>query len=206
MTILKLNPTVRLRLLFIFVPFFLACQSKTDLLSLKFDRDVSKLFKDDKQLKTGRDKFFGLWGYSDDEPNNYSIDGIKLSSYTHPDAENHNKLLIYINGDVNYLGFKYSSVNQEESSKIIDDLKTKYPKFQKVAARGDRESLIWDIPALQAWIILYQRNQLAKDGKKFLESNFIVVKKGTRIANSTDPNGMNIYDYYSKTMDPGLLK
>lgn len=210
MTILKLNSTlkasVRILLIFVFVPFFLACQSKTDLLSLKFDQDASKLFKGDKQLKSGRDKFFGLQGYTDDEPNNYAIDGIKLSSYTRPNAEGHNKLLIYINGEVNYLGFKYSSVDQDESRKIIDHLKTKYPKFQKVAERGDGESLIWDLPALQAWIIFYQRNQVANDGKKFLESNFIVVKKGTRIANSDDPNGMNIYDYYSKMMDPALLK
>ncbi|MET4140796.1 hypothetical protein [Pedobacter sp. UYP1] len=210
MIILKLNSalkvSIRVLLIFAFALFFLACQSKTELLSLKFDQDISKLFKGDKQLKTGRDKFFGLRGYTDNDPDNYTIDGIKLSSYTHPGSENHNKLLFYINGEVNYLGFKYSSVDQEESRRIMADLKTKYPKFQKVAARGDGESFLWDIPAHQAWIIFYQQNQLAKDGKKFYESNFIVVKKGTRIANSTDPNGMNIYDYYSNTMDPALLK
>jgi hypothetical protein len=201
-----LRLSIRILCIFALVPFFLGCQSKTDLLSLKFDQDVSKLFKGDKQLKSGRDIFFGLRGYIDDEPNNYSIDGIKISSYTYPNSEAHNKLLIYINGEASYLGFKYSSVNQEESRGIIDDLKAKYPKFQKVAARGDGESFIWDVPALQAWIILYQRNQIANDGKKFFESNFIVVKKGTRIANSDDPNGMNIYDYYFNTMDPELLK
>ncbi|PTS92768.1 hypothetical protein DBR11_26290 [Pedobacter sp. HMWF019] len=91
-----LRVSIRILWIFAFVPFFLGCQSKIDLLSLKFDQDVSKLFKGDKQLKSGRDIFFGLRGYIDDEPNNYSIDGIKISSYTHPNSEAHNKLLIYI--------------------------------------------------------------------------------------------------------------
>lgn len=192
----------------VFISCFFSCKSKTDLLSLKFDQKVSKLIKDDKQLITGRDIFFGLKGYVDDEPDSYSIGDIKLSSYSYPNSgvDNHNKLLIYINGEVDYLGFKYSSVNQEESHRIIEDFKSKYPKFKRVKDRGDGESLIWDIPEMQAWIIIYQRKKVSNDNVKFLESDFVVIKKGTRIANSDDSGNINIYDYYSEMMDPALLK
>jgi hypothetical protein len=197
----------KLLLIFVFFPFFLSCQSSTDLLSLKFDNDISKLVMGNKQLKEERDSYFGLQGYLDNEPDNYAIGEIKLHSYTLPPTDFiNNNLLFYTDEKTNYLGFRYSSVNREETEMIIAYLKKKYPKFIKVEGRGSGESFLWDVPAIGACIILYQKRLENQQSKKIFDTKFIVLKRGIRMANRKDTSTVTIYDYYAEMMDSELLK
>lgn len=188
----------------------LSCNSqmKTDLLSLKLDSDVSGLVRQNKSLKKDMDLNLGLASLTTDKIDGYAIGDIQLSTYAYPNGNlaDYNNLSIFINskGKSNYLGFNYSSVNQKETKAIIEYLKKTYPNYQQSDTKGNGESFFWDIPKLYAWIFTYQGLSKDKNSGSFFTTNFIFVKKGTRMENSTDPKVMTIRDYY-KMMYPDFM-
>lgn len=184
-------------------------QTKTDLLALKLDENVSNIVQADQELKKDQDPNLGLHAYATNKPGNYALGGIKLSTYDFPNGNlaDHNHLYLFIaNKDKpNYLGFNYSSVNQAETKSIIDYLKKTYSGYERRDSKGNGESYFWDVPTLDAWIFVYQGISNDKNDKQFFTTNFILVKKGTRMENSTDPKVMTIKDYYTM-MYPDVLK
>jgi len=189
----------------------ISCQSqtKTDLLSLKLDADLSSIIQDDKQFKKNQDPNLGLICYNTSKLDNYYIGEIKLTTYSFPNGNvaDYNNLSIFVtnkNKD-NYIGFKYNSVNQEETKYIVNYLKKIYPNYNQSDTRGHGNSYFWDIPKINAWIFTSQGISVDKNGNNFFSTNFIFVKKGTRIENSADTNINTIYDDY-KMGYPDLLK
>lgn len=182
---------------------FMSCESqtKTNLLALKFDENVLKIVHRDKQLKKDQDPDLGLRNYTTNKPDNYALGGVKLSTYSFPDGNlaDYNNLSLFVAGKdkPNYLGFKYTSVNQEETKSIVDYLKKTYPNYQQRESKGNGESFFWDVPTLNAWIFMYQGISGDQKNKKFFTTNFIFVKRGTRMENSTDPKVITIKDYYN---------
>ncbi|MET4138245.1 hypothetical protein [Pedobacter sp. UYP1] len=176
-------------------------QTKTDLLALKFDKNVFSIVQGDKQLKKDQDPNLGLRNYTTNKPDNYVLGGIKLSTYSFPDGNlaDYNNLSLFVadNNKPNYLGFNYSCVNQEETKSIVDYLKKTYPNYERRNTKGNGESFFWDIPTLNAWIFIYQGISNDKNNKNFFTTNFIYVKRGTRMENSTDPKVITIKEYYN---------
>lgn len=187
----------------------LSCQSqtRTDLLSLKLDSDLSSIIQNDKQFKKGQDPNLGLVGYTTNKLDNYAIGTIKLTTYSFPNGNlaDYSNLSVFVANKNNYLGFKYNSVNQEETKSIIDYLKRNYPNYNQSDTRGRGESYFWDIPKINAWIFITQGISIDRNGSKFFSTNFILVKKGTRIENSANKSVNTIYDDY-KMGYPDLIK
>lgn len=175
-------------------------QTKTDLLALKFNADLLSVVQNDSQLKKNQDPNFGLSTYATLKPDKYVLSEVKLSTYSFPNGHlaDYNNLSLFTTGSdkTDYLGFNYSSVNQKETKDIVDYLKKTYPNYEQRDTRGNGESFFWDIPKLDAWILMYQGISKDKNDKNFFTTNFIFVKKGTRMENSTDPKVMTIKEYY----------
>lgn len=189
----------------------LSCKSQknTNLLSLKFDSDITSLVRQDTELKKDLDPNLGLASLTTNKLEGYSIGEINLRTYAYPNGNvtdyNNLSILISANQKNKYLGFNYSSVNQEETRSIIDHLKKTYPSFHQSDTKGNGESFFWDIPKLNAWIFIYQGISTNKIDKKFFSTNFIFVRRGTRMENSVDSNVITIMHYY-KMMYPDLKK
>lgn len=189
----------------------ISCESQTkiDLLALKFDENVLNIVQGDKQLKMDQDPNLGLISYTTGKPDNYILGGVKLSSYSFPDGNlaDYNNLYLFVAGKdkINYLGFKYTCVNQEETKSIVDYLKKTYPNYESRDTRGNGESFYWDIPTLNGWLFMYQGISNDKNDNKFFSTDFIFVKKGTRMENTNDPKVITIKEYYNM-MYPDSLK
>ncbi|MFC4211892.1 hypothetical protein ACFOWA_11905 [Pedobacter lithocola] len=184
-------------------------QTKTDLLSLKLDADISSLVLQDKELKKDFERNYGLASLTTSKLDGYAIGDVKLNTYDYPNGNlaDYNRLSIFKSSKQknNYLGFNNSSVNQEETKSIVGYLKKTYPAYQKSDTKGNGESFFWDIPKLDAWIFIYQGISTDKNDKNFFSTNFIFVRKGTRLENSTDAKVITIMDYY-KMMFPDVIK
>ncbi|GGI26516.1 hypothetical protein GCM10008119_23040 [Pedobacter mendelii] len=183
-------------------------QTKTELLSLKLDSDISSQVLQDKELKKDFDPNYGLASLTTNKLDGYAIGDVKLNTYDYPNGNlaDYSRLSIFTSSKQknNYLGFNYSSVNQEETKSIIDYLKKTYPAYHQSDTRGNGESFFWDIPKLDAWIFIYQGISTDKNDKNFFSTNFIFVKRRTRMENSTDSKVITIMDYY-KMMFPDVL-
>ncbi|MCX2433390.1 hypothetical protein [Pedobacter sp. GR22-10] len=184
-------------------------QTNTDLLSLKFGVNLSSIIQKDKELKKGQDPNLGLLSYTTNKLDNYTIGSVKLLTYAFPNGNlaDYNNLTLFITDKIknNYLGFKYNSVNQEETKSILDYLKKTYPDYIQSDKKESGESYFWEISTLNAWIFSYQSISIDKNNNNFFSTDFILVKKGTRMENSKDPKVITIKEYY-KMMYPDLLK
>ncbi|WP_293888714.1 MULTISPECIES: hypothetical protein [unclassified Sphingobacterium] len=68
---------------------------------------------------------------------------------------------------------------------MIASLKKNYPEFeQRKDSAGD--VYLWDLKSLNAWLFYYPNHSVDSNGKDFLNSNFLYVKKGTRLDDSKD--------------------
>ena len=92
-------------------------QTKTDLLSLKLNSKVPAVVLQNKELKRDIDPNLGLAILNTAKLENYSIGEIDLNSYTfhNGNAADYSNLYILLSSKQhnNYLGFNYSSVNQQ---------------------------------------------------------------------------------------------
>ncbi|PTT00968.1 hypothetical protein DBR11_08490, partial [Pedobacter sp. HMWF019] len=61
-------------------------QTKTDLLTLKFNENVLSIVQGDQQLKKDQDPNLGLIAYTTNKPGNYVLGGAKLSTYSFPNG------------------------------------------------------------------------------------------------------------------------
>ena len=106
-------------------------QTKTDLLTVKFDLDLSMFTLRDKELKKDVDPNLGLVTLTTQELDGYAIGDTKLTTYAYLNGNlaDYNNLSIFVTSKDknNYLGFHYSCVNQEETKAIITYLKNTYP-------------------------------------------------------------------------------
>jgi len=184
-------------------------QTKTDLLTVKFDLDLSMFTLRDKELKKDVDPNLGLVTLTTQELDGYAIGDTKLTTYAYLNGNlaDYNNLSIFVTSKDknNYLGFHYSCVNQEETKAIITYLKKTYPIYQQSTTEGSGKSFFWDIPQINAWLFTYQGISTDQSGKNFFSTNFIFVKKTTRMANSMDPKAITVMHYY-KMMYPDVIK
>ena len=190
----------------------LSCKSPTttNLLSIKLDSDISGLVLRDKALRKDVDPNLGITSFNTNKIDEYAIGDVTLSTYAYPNANlaDHSNLSILVSAKdkSDFLGFNYSSVNQEETRAIIDYLKKTYPNYEQSDTKGNGESFFWDIPKLNAWIFTYQGISKDKENTNFFNTNFVFVKRGTRMENSTDTKVQTILDYYKMMYPDSLTK
>lgn len=163
---------------------FASCQSQTNLMDEKFDSPVGELLKkrlDGKDLDT----YTGLNVRNTSDLDGIRLGEVKLQSYTYPDAgaADYSSLSLFtkVPSQADYLGFKLTSVNQEESVALTNYLKKTYASFED---RSDEhtEAYIWDLPALDAWMFLFQSLQNNTKQESFKATTVIFVKRGTYLA------------------------
>lgn len=174
-------------------------QNKNDLLAMHFDQNVAELI-DEQKLEEFQDPIYGIYTYKTDQLDGFKIGEIDLSTYKYPKGPlaDLNNLQVYVNNRTakQHLGFRYTSVKQQEIRQLIDYFKKKYPNFeQRKDSNGD--GYFWDIKSLDAWLFYYPSTSTDGNGEKFLNSNFLFVKRGTRMANSKDASYNTILDHFN---------
>lgn len=174
-------------------------QNKNDLLAMHFDQHVAELI-DEQKLEEFQDPIYGIYTYKTDQLDGFKIGEVDLSTYKYPKGPlaDFNNLQVYVNNRTakQYLGFRYTSVKQEEIKQLIDYFKKKYPNFeQRKDSNGD--GYFWDIKSLDAWLFYYPSTSTDGNGEKFLNSNFLFVKRGTRMGNSKDASYNTILDHFN---------
>jgi len=181
-----------------------SCSSRTDLEALKFDEDISKVIEGHKEFRKNLVGSHGLKGYSSTKLDGFKIGSAKISSYEVPNGNvsDHSDLWIYIDNynAKKFLGYRYSSADEEESKKILDYLKSKYKGYKTNINKVHGDFYFWDLPASNKWIFVDQY-----DSVNHIQTNFTIVKRGLRVENSSNKCVFSIYDVY-KMMYPDVLK
>lgn len=187
-----------MRVYLLLLGFFgmVSCDSqKNDLLSIPFDQPVTELIHTNK-LQGTQDVNYGVYSYQTDQLDKFRIGNINLKTYAYPNsaAADYNNLQMYVDNrkSQRYLGFRYTTVKQDEITALLEQLKKQYPEFER---RKDSpgDAYFWDLKSLNAWLFYYPSFSRDKNDKNFLHSNFLFVKKGTRVENSKDTSVFTIW-------------
>ncbi|MGR3856479.1 hypothetical protein [Chryseobacterium indologenes] len=184
-------------LLFSFLAI-VSCNGQTDLESLKFDEKVSdNITKGEKETEAN----YGLLSYKQADVKNYKLGTVSFSEYTVPKGYDYsnNNLALFVNSyqDSQYLGFILNLAKEDEGKKLIDYLTKTYGNPEKRSTDKTGAAYFWDVPAKNKWIFLTQDQELALDNTKYTNTKLIVVKKGTRVENSSDPGTFSILDSFT---------
>lgn len=174
-------------------------QNRSDLLAMKFNQPISDLINTNK-LKESQDIIYGIYSYETDQLDGFRLGDVNLSTYKYPKsaAADYNNIEVYVDNRTakQYLGFRYTTVKQEEIKQLIEYFKRKYPTYAERKDSGG-EAYFWDLSSLNAWLFYYPSISIDGNGEKFLNSNFLFVKKGTRMENSQDTTYNTILDNFN---------
>lgn len=182
-----------------------SCQSQNsaDLLQLKFGNSIDNIVSKE-NYKEDTDIVYGMLSYRTDEIKGLKIGATPIQTYDYTKASlaYYNVLYLFVENQDNnrYLGFNYSTVNQEDTKKIIDNIKQNYKNIDDRSDRY-REAYFIDIPDKNAWLFINQSIG-NDDGKQFFTTDFTYVKRDTRLANSTDPTYDTFLESFNKTYPP----
>jgi len=194
----------RLITLVLFFCIATSCNSQTDLEALKFDEDISKTMENHKELEKNLAGDHGLKAYRTHKLDGFKIGNVGISTYETPkgNASDHSELWVYVDDykSKKFLGYTFSSANEEESKRLITDLKSKYKGYKTNTNKIHGDFYFWDLPEFNKWIFVDQ-----SDNINHIQTRFTVVKRGLRVENSKSPSVYSIYDVY-KMMQPDVLK
>ncbi|MDH5032179.1 MULTISPECIES: hypothetical protein [Chryseobacterium] len=184
-------------LLFSFLAI-VSCNGQTDLESLKFDEKVSdNITKGEKETEAN----YGLLSYKQADVKNYKLGTVSFSEYTVPKGYDYsnNNLALFVNSYQNnqYLGFILNLAKEDEGKKLIDYLTKIYGNPEKRSTDKTGAAYFWDASAKNKWIFLTQTQELTQDNTKYTNTKLIVVKKGTRVENSSDAGTFSILDSFT---------
>lgn len=184
-------------LLFSFLAI-VSCNGQTDLESLKFDEKVSdNITKGEKETEAN----YGLLSYKQADVKNYKLGTVLFSEYTVPKGYDYsnNNLALFVNSYQNnqYLGFILNLAKEDEGKKLIDYLTKTYGNPEKRSTDKTGAAYFWDASAKNKWIFLTQTQELTQDNTKYTNTKLIVVKKGTRVENSSDAGTFSILDSFT---------
>ncbi|MEN5306615.1 hypothetical protein ABE425_03810 [Chryseobacterium cucumeris] len=184
-------------LLFSFLAI-VSCNGQTDLESLKFDEKVSdNITKGEKETEAN----YGLLSYKQADVKNYKLGTVSFSEYTVPKGYDYsnNNLALFVNSYQNnqYLGFILNLAKEDEGKKLIDYLTKTYGNPEKRSTDKTGAAYFWDASAKNKWIFLTQTQELTQDNTKYTNTKLIVVKKGTRVENSSDAGTFSILDSFT---------
>ena len=189
--------------IFLFSLFALvSCKGQINLDALKFgeslpagtiDSSGEKVWKDDEPLT-------GITSYGLTALQRYKLGDVSLSKYEIPKGYPSSKNILYICVD-NYqnnkcIGFRMFIVQKEEQEKIFAYLKKKYGEPENHDTENSK-AYFWN--ANDKWIFLTQEEDINREDKKYLTTKLMMVKSGTKVANSTDPKVYTILESLNLT-------
>ncbi|KYH05618.1 hypothetical protein A1704_11010 [Chryseobacterium cucumeris] len=194
---INIHTMKNLILLFSFLAI-VSCNGQTDLESLKFDEKVSdNITKGEKETEAN----YGLLSYKQADVKNYKLGTVSFSEYTVPKGYDYsnNNLALFVNSYQNnqYLGFILNLAKEDEGKKLIDYLTKTYGNPEKRSTDKTGAAYFWDASAKNKWIFLTQTQELTQDNTKYTNTKLIVVKKGTRVENSSDAGTFSILDSFT---------
>ncbi|ROH90448.1 hypothetical protein EGI15_17450 [Chryseobacterium cucumeris] len=194
---INIHTMKNLILLFSFLAI-VSCNGQTDLESLKFDEKVSdNITKGEKETEAN----YGLLSYKQADVKNYKLGTVSFSEYTVPKGYDYsnNNLALFVNSYQNnqYLGFILNLAKEDEGKKLIDYLTKIYGNPEKRSTDKTGAAYFWDASAKNKWIFLTQTQELTQDNTKYTNTKLIVVKKGTRVENSSDAGTFSILDSFT---------
>ncbi|SEH29152.1 hypothetical protein [Chryseobacterium culicis] len=184
-------------LLFSFLAI-VSCNGQTDLESLKFDEKLpDNSLKGEKETEAN----YGLLSYKQANINNYKLGTASFSEYTVPKGYEYsnNNLALFVNSYQNnqYLGFVLNLAKEDEGKKLIDYLTKTYGNPEKRSTDKTGAAYFWDASAKNKWLFLTQTQELTQSNTKYTNTKLIVVKKGTRVENSSDTGTFSILDSFT---------
>lgn len=196
----------KLLLLFTASLMITSCNSQTDLEILKCNESILEIIKNTKEIEKDHDIIYGLKSYRTDNLQNFRFGNVSFSKYVMPNAFNadYNDLYLHVDNyeNNNFIGFTIELVNKEEGEKLFLYLKQKYgnPEFRQPREgykyQKGEGNYIWDSNNLDYWILLSQTPRLKKDHSNFIYSRCVLIKKGTRVENSTDSTVFTVLDSF----------
>lgn len=194
---INIHTMKNLILLFSFLAI-VSCNGQTDLESLKFDEKVSdNITKGEKETEAN----YGLLSYKQADVKNYKLGTVSFSEYTVPKGYDYsnNNLALFVNSYQNnqYLGFILNLAKEDEGKKLIDYLTKTYGNPEKRSTDKTGAAYFWNASAKNKWIFLTQTQELTQDNTKYTNTKLIVVKKGTRVENSSDAGTFSILDSFT---------
>ena len=179
----------------------ISCMKRTDLETLKQNENVLDKIKEIKELVKDKDPIYGLVSYRTDELQNFNFGEILFSKYEMEKGYNadYNDLFIHVDSykTNKFIGITLDLVNQEQCQNFLKYLKKKYGKPESHSAQYDREAYFWDDKKLNQWVLVYKYDGLTRDDKTFKHLNCTIIKKGTRVENSTDLNFFSILNSFN---------
>ncbi|WP_126651848.1 hypothetical protein [Chryseobacterium aureum] len=184
-------------LLFSFLAI-VSCNGQTDLESFKFDEKLpDNSMKGEKETEAN----YGLLSYKQADVKNYKLGTVSFSEYTVPKGYEYsnNNLALFVNSYQNnqYLGFILNLAKEDEGKKLIDYLTKTYGNPEKRSTDKTGAAYFWDASAKNKWIFLTQTQELTQSNTKYTNTKLIVVKKGTRVENSSDAGTFSILDSFT---------
>ena len=196
----------QLFLLFISSLIFTSCNSQTDLETLKSKESILDITKNTEEIEKDRDAIYGLKSYRTEELQNFKFGDVSFTKYIMPNGYNadYNDLYIHVDNyeENNPIGFTLELVKEEEGEKLFLYLKEKYgnpeirqPREGYKNKKGEG-NYIWDNGNLNYWILLSQTPRLKRDHSTFIYSTCVLIKKGTRVENSTDDKVFTVLESF----------
>ncbi|TWP29898.1 hypothetical protein ETU09_02640 [Apibacter muscae] len=179
---------------------FISCQSQIDLEELTPGEDISTLAKNLKETREDREPNYALLGYRTDNLDQYKFGEVSFSKYELPNGYPANYSVSYLFVDNfkknRYLGFRLTLVNEKEGNQLLDYLRKQYGEPEVHEASNNGQAYVWYVK--DQWILFSQDHiSIDKKGNRFLTTDVIVIKQGTRVENSTDPKVFTILESFN---------
>lgn len=175
-----------------------SCNGQTDLETLKFDEKVpEKMVKGEKETEAS----YGLLSYRQADIQNYKLGSAAFSAYTVPNGYDYsnNNLAVFVNTyqNNNYLGFVLNLAKEDEGKKTIDYLTKTYGSPEKRQTDKTGLAYFWDAASKNKWIFVTQTQESTRENAKYTNTKLVVVKKGTKVDNSSDAGVFSILDSFN---------
>lgn len=184
----------------LFSASLISCQSRVDLLEIKFGENISRTINSERFRKgLDRNVSTGIWASTTEQPEGFQIGDVNLSAYRFPDGAladySYADLLIEDETDPGYLGFEYTSVNEKEGQKLLGYLKKSFPKFEYRPGEG-QDVYFWDIPKKDAWMFMTQGIRSKRKNGNMMETRLMYVRRGVRQDNTRDPKEFTVWQHF----------
>jgi hypothetical protein len=180
---------------------FISCNSQTDLETLKFDKPIPEDIKKIKDVEKDDNGTYGLKSYRTIELDHFKFGEISFSKYAVPNGYDDAYSEIYVHVDNfeqnNYLGFSISLANDQEGTALLNYLKKKLGKAEERTNGLDKGiTFVWELKESKQWVLLEQNTKNTRDRKKYVRTEVTIVKQGTRMLNSKNPEWLTILENF----------
>lgn len=188
-------------LILLFICTFISCNSQTDLETLKFDKPIPEDIKKIKDVEKDDNGTYGLKSYRTTELDHFKFGDISFSKYAVPNGYDDAYSDIYVHVDNfeqnNYLGFSIYITNDREGTDLLNYLKKKLGKAEeRVTGLKNGIAFVWELKESKQWVLLEQNTENTRDHKKYLRTRITIVKQGTKMLNSKNPEWLTILENF----------